>query len=129
MTKYELDARSTVYHSEYCHKIQVEAKCLTDMVMNQVVPPTTEYQLTLAGAIAATKAVQIGSSGDNTRSQQQLLATITTNVNRLINETENVTQWLAEAESMDPVTQARYVLLSAAVLLPHTRERLVLTVL
>ena len=44
MTRKELEARNEVKWETYTKKIQIEARVLGDLAMNNIIPVATEYQ-------------------------------------------------------------------------------------
>jgi len=113
LSKEEVESRFLVSHGEYCHKILIEAKALTDIAMNQVVPAAVEYQGQLASAIEQTRQALGGGSGGTALStatlkkETELLESLTKHINRAIDEAEQLNHAMEEAEALEVVLQAR----------------------
>jgi glutamine synthetase len=105
MTKEELDARSAVGYAEYCHKIVVEARCMTHLALNYVVPAALEYQRILAQAGAAASKAALSA---DMRKQTALLESVTQNINSVLAETSNLAHIIEEAEALELAPQSRH---------------------
>jgi glutamine synthetase len=77
----ELKSRYLIYIEKYIKDLEIEAKCLNNICMSQVIPTATVYQNILAQAITAAKGALGGAAV--TGAQQNILKTCLDLVNNI----------------------------------------------
>lgn len=55
LSRVELNSRYIIYLERYIKDLEIEAKCLNNICLNQVIPVAVAYQKTVAGAVNATR--------------------------------------------------------------------------
>ena len=70
MSSVELEARTEVYWEIYCKKVEIEARIISDLTQNHIIPTATKYQSVLLDTVYRMKAVFDGSKFEKLSSNQ-----------------------------------------------------------
>ncbi|MDX2001006.1 MAG: glutamine synthetase III [Chitinophagales bacterium] len=92
----ELEARHEIYVHNYTLKLQIEAKVLTDLALNHVLPAAISYQNMLVDNVRGLK--EIGMKESAYKAQKDLLAKISENINGIGDEIAAIEKEMAKAD-------------------------------
>lgn len=79
----ELEARYDIAQEDYKMKVQIESRCLQDMVLNQIIPTAVQYQSRLVSNVAQMKEIFGASFKKQCEAQIQLIEEISERINFL----------------------------------------------
>jgi len=80
----ELEARQEIEFENYVHKIQIEARVITDMVQNYIVPAAVEYQNKLIKNVSGLQAVLGDKEGKAaSKAQIDIISKISLHMNKM----------------------------------------------
>ncbi|MGB0403758.1 MAG: glutamine synthetase III [Salibacteraceae bacterium] len=86
----ELEARYDIAQEDYKMKVQIESRCLQDMVLNQIIPTAVQYQSRLANNATQMKEIFGASYKKQCGAQIQIIEEISERVNFLKNTIEDM---------------------------------------
>jgi len=90
----ELEARQEIEFENYVHKIQIEARVITDMVQNYIVPAAVEYQNKLIKNVSGLQAV-LGDKAGKVASKAQI--DIISKISLYMNKMKDLSDSMLEA--------------------------------
>ena len=100
-TKRESLARFEIMVTNYTHNIQIEARVLSEIVLNQIVPAAVEYQSKLIKNILGIKEIGLKESVYN--AQSNLLETISNHIEKIIHLESNLKAADKESSALEDV--------------------------
>jgi glutamine synthetase len=100
-TKRESLARFEIMITNYTHNIQIEARVLSEIVLNQIVPAAVEYQSKLIKNILGIK--EIGLKEAVYKAQSNLLETISNHIEKIIQLESNLKAEDKKASALEDV--------------------------
>lgn len=92
MTASELEARNEVKLETYIKTIQIEARTLTDIAINQVIPPAVAYLNTLTENIWKVSQIFPDGGADSTAAQHDIAQTINRHIQTLHERVDRMTE-------------------------------------
>jgi glutamine synthetase len=98
LSNVELKSRYLIHIEKYIKDLEIEAKCLNNICLSQVIPAATTYQKGLAKAIAGTREA-LGKSVDFT-AQQELLKRVVELVNKIYAANKDVLAGIEKAAAI-----------------------------
>ena len=98
LSNVELKSRYLIHLERYIKDLEIEAKCLDNICLSQVIPAATAYQKGLSKAIIGTREA-LGKSTDLS-AQQELLKRVTELVNKIYGTDKDILAKIAAASSV-----------------------------
>lgn len=98
LSNVELKSRYLIHLERYIKDMEIEAKCLNNICLSQVVPAATTYQKRLTGAIIGTREA-LGKSADLS-AQQDLLKRITLLINKVYTLNQEILSAISKASDI-----------------------------
>ncbi|MAZ38463.1 MAG: glutamine synthetase type III [Crocinitomicaceae bacterium] len=104
----ELEARYEIAQEFYRMKVQIESRCLQDMVLNQIIPATVEYQSVLVNNVLGLKEVFGAKFKEKCSGQLRIIDEIAERINFLQSKVEEMRKARKTANSIeDAADQAK----------------------
>jgi glutamine synthetase len=97
----ELEARYEIAQEFYRMKVQIESRCLQDMVLNQIIPATVEYQSMLVNNVLGLKEVFGSTFEQKCAGQLRIIEEIAERINFLQGKVEEMRQARKLANTID----------------------------
>ena len=98
LSNVELKSRYLIHLERYIKDLEIEAKCLDNICLSQVIPAATAYQKGLVNAIVGTREA-LGKEADLS-AQQDLLKRVTELVNKIYGTNKDIMAKIAAASSV-----------------------------
>ncbi len=107
LTERELDARYEIQNHSYVMKIDIEAKTLADLAVNQILPSALDYSNKLISNIKGLKEIGIAASGS--KAQKEIVTDIVNRINAVKTGVDKLNAALAGAHKSKSVSdEAKY---------------------
>ncbi|MHB8110143.1 MAG: glutamine synthetase III family protein [Syntrophorhabdaceae bacterium] len=98
LSRVELCARYNIYLERYIKDLEIEAKCLNNICLSQVIPAAAAYQKLLAKAIVATK--EALGNGNMQLAQTELLQRVVELINKTYSLNKEIMSGLEDASGL-----------------------------
>jgi len=99
----ELEARSEIFNEAYTLKIQIEARILGELALNEVLPAAVEYQNRLIENVKGLK--ELGLGEDTYASQIKLISSISNHINVIEKEVHNMVEARKVANAIEDASE------------------------
>lgn len=100
-TSTELEARIEIRYEDFVKHLQIEARVLGDMIHTQVVPASIKYQEMISKNVSQLK--EAGLSAALIKPQKELLQTISTHINKVIDSTHKMVEERKKANKIEDI--------------------------